>query len=888
MEKWDNPTRMQKLKYIITILLLVSLLPINAWAEKPKRNVLYLNSYHNGYQWSDTILNGVRSVLDESPYKIDLQIEYMDAKRYNYDYVTGMLLRLYKEKFTEGQFDVVMVSDNDAFTFARQYRDELFPNVPIVFCGVNDLKDNWLEQGNITGVVENFDLLLTLDVALKIHPTKRRMIVVGDGSTAGLAIRRQIETAVPLFGDQLEVEYWIDLPLKTIQERVEALPKDSFLFFIPYYQTVGSRFFTAEEVMQSIYYYSRAPIYTAWEFLLGYGAVGGRLLSGYQHGQTAASMALKILGGESADAIPIYTTPTGEYAFDFNAMQRLDIPEDRLPEGSRVINAPNPFYELSKELFWTIIISLILLFIIMIFLIFTMMERRRVERKIVDQLAFQQTLMDTVPQLVSWKDIDGKYLGTNCAFADFFGFKDGDDVVNKAASGVIRDQEHVQWAKKADAAVINENMKFSKVRRKLTDGKGNQAWLLINKAPIKDQSGQVVGILSTAENVTKERNLEKQLLQSQKMEAIGTLAGGIAHDFNNILTSIINSTELAVGDVDEDSVTEKDLKRVLKAARRGGRVVKQILAFSRPSTEGFRPTDVGAVVVETLGLMEASMPGNIEVRSDIEPDLPHVHADPTQIHQIAMNLCTNAFHALRESGGGTIAAQVERAILEDEDADLLGIEPGNYVRMTFRDDGPGIPAEIVDKIFDPFFSTKDKTEGTGLGLAVVHGIVRSHKGGLTVQPRTGGGTEFEIYMPIVDGEQYAISDASGKAHLAGANILFVEDDEDQIHTTPRLLETMGFSVTAIRHPEEAAIRIRGMAHRFDLVITDYDMPGLSGTQLAEQVLEADPQLPVILVSGREDAAMAAAHLPNVRKVIIKPYDKNDLSAAIGNVLSDDV
>ena len=879
--------RMKKPNYIIAILLLICLFPTTSWSERPKRNILYLNSYHNGYQWSDTILNGVRSVLDESPYKIDLQIEYMDAKRYNYDDVTRMLLRLYKEKFAQEQFDVIMVSDNDAFTFARQYRDVLFPDVPLVFCGVNDLKQDWLSQGNITGVVENFDLLLTLDVALKIHPNKRRMIVVGDESTAGLAIRRQIENAVPQFTNSLEVEYWTGLPLDTIQKRVETLSEDSFLFFIPYYQIIDGRYFTAEEVMQSIYYYARVPIYTAWEFLLGYGAVGGRLLSGFQHGQTAASITLQILAGKSANAIPIYREPTGTYGFDYNVMQRLEISEDLIPQDSRVINAPNPFYELPKELFWTIMVSLFILFVIMIILVITMMGRRRVERKIVEQLAFQETLMDTVPQLVSWKDVNGNYLGTNQAFADFFGFKDGDEVVNLASSGVIRDQEHMRWAMRADKAVVEDNMVFRKVRRKLTDATGNQAWLIINKAPIRDQSGQVVGILSTAENVTKERNLERQLLQSQKMEAIGTLAGGIAHDFNNILTSIINSTELAVGDVDEDSVTGKDLKRVLKAARRGGRVVKQILAFSRPSTEGFRPTDVGAVVLETLALMEASMPGSIEVHANIEPDLPHIHADPTQIHQIAMNLCTNAFHALREVGGGTIEAQVERTALNIEDADLLGIDPGEYVQMTFRDNGPGIPTDIVDKIFDPFFTTKDKTEGTGLGLAVVHGIVRSHKGGLKVRPGQDGGTEFQIYLPFGDKVELGKTSINGKAPMGGANILFVEDDEDQLHTTPRLLATMGFSVTAMRHPEEAATRVQGMPYHFDLIITDYDMPGLSGTELAAKVAKAAPNLPVILVSGREDATMAAAHLPNVRKVIIKPYDKNDLSAAIGSVLSDD-
>ncbi len=874
---------MRRIRCFFIVGLLVCLLPSVVFAEGAKKNVLYLNSYHHGYRWSDSILEGVRSVLDESEYKIDLQIEYMDAKKFNYEDVTGMLLRLYKEKFANEKFDVVMVSDNDAFTFASQYRDVLFPGVPVVFCGVNALTDYMLAGGNVTGVVENFDLMLTLDVALKLHPDKKRMVVVGDESTAGLAIKRQIEEVVPLYKNRLAVEYWTHLSLDMVLERVEELPNDTFLFFIPYYQTIAGKFYTAEEVMSSIYTHSRVPIYTAWEFLLGHGAVGGRLLSGFKHGQVAAGMALRVLGGQPASEIPVYREPTGEYGFDYNVLWRLEIPEGMLPEGSRILNAPKAFYELPKELFWTIIIAIFILVVVMLFLVMSMLERRKVESKIKDQLAFQETLMDAVPHLVSWKDVGGRYLGTNRSFAKFFGFKDNAAIVSKTTDEVMKDTEYAEWSKTADMSVVDNHHAYRKVRRKLTDAQGNQAWVEVNKVPIRDQSGRVVGVLSTAENITTERNLEKQLLQSQKMEAIGTLAGGIAHDFNNILTSIINSTELAVGDVEPDSVTSKDLNRVLKAARRGGRVVKQILAFSRPSTEGFRPTDVGGVVSEVLGLMEASMPGNIEVRSVIDSPLACVNADPTQIHQVAMNLCTNAFHALR-GVGGIIEARVEMAQLGEEDADMLGLISGEYVRMTVEDNGPGIPLDIKDKIFDPFFSTKDKTEGTGLGLAVVHGIVRSHKGGLQVYQRSGGGTVFEIYLP--KGEELESPYAcigSGMAH-GGAHILFVEDDEDQLLTTPRLLETMGYDVVAEREPEKAISMVAGAPDRFDLIITDYDMPGMSGTQLAGHVADLASKLPIILVSGREDAAMAALNLPNIRQVVIKPYDKDDLTAVITSVL----
>ncbi|MCG2732840.1 hybrid sensor histidine kinase/response regulator [Pseudodesulfovibrio aespoeensis] len=876
---------MLKARYIIFFLFAIfCLTPAAGQAEMAKKNVLYLNSYHRGYKWSDDIFDGVRSVLEAGPYKIDLQIEYMDIKKYRYEDVTGMLLHLYMEKFRGERFDVVLVSDNDAFNFATYYREELFPGVPLVFCGVNALTPRDLEVGNLAGVVENFDLSLTLDVARRLHPDKRHMVVVGDASTAGLAIKRQIEDAVPRYEPQLVVDYWTHLSLPDVLERVRRLPPDTFLFFIPYYQTMGNNFYTAEEVMAAIYANSSVPIYTAWEFLIGHGAVGGRVLSGYQHGQAAAGMVLEILGGKSVDDIPVDHEYAGDFVFDYNVMDRLNLTEDMLPEGSRIINAPKAFYELPKELFWTIMVSFALLLVVTVFLIFAMLARRKVERKIKDQLAFQETLMDTVPQLLAWKDMNGRYLGVNRAFAEFFGYKDSAFVVSKTTREVIVDSEYATWAFNADQQAMRDPEAVRKVRRKLEDGAGNQGWLEISKVPIRDQSGRVVGLLSTAENITKEHNLEKQLLQSQKMEAIGTLAGGIAHDFNNILTSIINSTELALGDVEPDSVTRRDLERVLKAARRGGRVVKQILAFSRPSTEGFRSTDVGAVVSEALGFLEASMPSNIAVRSLVAPSLSCVLADPTQLHQVAMNLFTNAFHALREQGG-VIEARVEQVLLDEDEAGVIGLNHGWHVRLTIEDNGPGIPPEIVDKIFDPFFSTKDKTEGTGLGLAVVHGIVRSHKGGLQVSPRIGGGTVFEVYLPRADEADAECQAPASDRARQGGHILFVEDDEDQLDATPRLLEVMGYQVTPVRSPESALALVRMSPCPFDLLITDYDMPGLSGTQLARRVGDLVPLLPVILVSGREDAAMAASDLPNIRQVVIKPYDKDDLATAIASALA---
>ena len=880
-----KPTHLRHIAYCLVLLLSASVLAGPAWGGNVKKSVLYLNSYHHGYQWSDSIFEGIRSGLNESPYIIDLQVEYLDAKKYNTAPVIEGLFEVFRKKFASEHYDVVIVSDDDAFNFALQFRPKLFPGIPIVFSGVNDLEPHEIAVGNLTGVVESFDLAGTIDAVLQLHPDKRRMVVIGDESTAGRAIKKQIETLVPLYRDKLQVEYWIQIDLAEAQKRVTSLPNDTFLFFIPYYQIIGNRTYTAEEVMNALYQHSRVPIYTSWAFLLGHGAVGGSMLSGQNHGRTAAGMALQILEGTPPSAIPIATAPTGDYMFDYQVMRRLGLSEDILPKDSTIINAPKGFYELSKELFWTIIVSFLLLLITLVFLVLTMMGRRRVEHKIKDQLTFQETLIDTNPQLVSWKDLNFRYLGANRTFANFFGLDDPGKVIGKTTRDVIGDLEYAQWSQSADVAVINNREAFRKVRRRLTDHQGNVAWIEVNKVPLRDQSGKIVGILSTAENITRELDLEKQLLQSQKMEAIGTLAGGIAHDFNNILTSIINSTELAIGDVPADSQTASDLERVLKAARRGGRVVKQILAFSKPSQEGFRPTDLTLVITEVIGLMEVSLPGNIELRSHISPDAGIILADPTQLYQAAMNLCTNAFQALREHGG-RLQIRLERSILAREEAHALNLKEGSHVQITVADDGPGIPAEIIDKIFDPFFSTKDKTEGTGLGLAVVHGIVKAHQGGIKVESEPGRGTTFRLYFPVIDAVSEIFEERRKIPGTKNCRILFVEDDEDQLHTAPRILREAGFSVTAAGTPQQALDLVAADRQAFDLVITDYDMPGINGIELLDQIHAMNPVIPFLLVSGREDAMKAAIAYPSIRRVFIKPYDKFELISTINTILEE--
>jgi CheY-like chemotaxis protein len=314
--------------------------------------------------------------------------------------------------------------------------------------------------------------------------------------------------------------------------------------------------------------------------------------------------------------------------------------------------------------------------------------------------------------------------------------------------------------------------------------------------------------------------------------------------------------------------------------------VKQILTFSRPSQHGFRSTDLEALVFEVINLVEVSLPGSVKIKYSVSPGLRKIHADPTQLHQALMNLCTNAFHELKETGG-EINLSIKTVFIGANEAGYLNLDPGNFVKITVRDNGPGIKPEIIDKIFDPFFSSKDKTEGSGLGLTVVLGIVKGHNGGVRVRSEYGQGTTFDIFLPDISPVTDKDVRQVGSEDSYDGSILFVEDDEDQLQTTPRILRSLGYLVEPSAGSRDAVEKVAAEPDRYDLVITDYDMPGMNGIDLVRKMREYAPDMPVIMISGREEAVAAAKEIAAIKYVLVKPYDKNELSAMINSVLRRD-
>jgi PAS domain S-box-containing protein len=413
--------------------------------------------------------------------------------------------------------------------------------------------------------------------------------------------------------------------------------------------------------------------------------------------------------------------------------------------------------------------------------------------------------------------------------------------------------------------------------------------VLLSSTPL-DPADWSKGVTFTALDITagkqaeQERvRLEDRLRQAQKMEAIGTLAGGIAHDFNNILAAIIGFAELARIVSDGNAEARDHLDEVLKASFRARDLVRQILTFSRRTESEFAPIDVHLIVREALKLLRASLPSTIELRHAVgRPG--RVLGDPTQIHQIVMNLCTNAYQAMPE--GGTLEVSLEQIrIDESQVAELRPLEAGPCLKLSVHDTGHGIDQAIMHRIFDPYFTTKEKTKGTGLGLAVVHGAVKAHKGAIRVTSRLGEGTTFDVLLPLVDSAPPTYSDPKRTAPRGTEHILFI-DDEPSIEALGRqIFETLGYRVTTSRDPADALTRFKATPQEFDLVITDMTMPGMTGDRMALEMMRTRPGLPVIVCTGyNEHIDPQRARELGIGALVMKPFLKDDLAALVRNLL----
>ena len=515
-------------------------------------------------------------------------------------------------------------------------------------------------------------------------------------------------------------------------------------------------------------------------------------------------------------------------------------------------------------------------------------DRKHAEREIAEQEAYLRTLLQTTADGFLVVDAEGRLIDVNEAYCRMSGYA-RNELMDMSIGDLDAKETPTQTARHIeDIFQIGSGLFETRHRRKdgsIFDVEISVAVLESDMGPRQISFCRDISLRKEAEAETA--RLQKRIQQAQKMESIGNLAGGIAHDFNNILFPILGYSELLLDALSGDEKLRRQVREVIKAARRGSELVQQILAFSRQAEQKKLPVRIQQVLREVLKLMRAAIPADITINRDIQGDCPPVMADPTQLHQIVMNLITNAYHAV-EATAGTISVGLRRDILSAQDVVDRSIASGRYAVLSIADTGHGIEPDVLDKIFEPYFTTKSQGKGTGLGLSVVYGIVRDHHGDIQVATRPGKGSCFTIYLPLLETapEQPPVEaqqdPAAGREH-----ILVVDDEAAVVRLETLTLERLGYRVTAFLDSLEAFEAFRRDPAAFDLVLTDMTMPAMTGDQLAGAIKEVRSDIPVILCTGFSER-LDADHTRDmgIDRLLMKPVARADLARAVRAVLDE--
>jgi two-component system cell cycle sensor histidine kinase/response regulator CckA len=916
--------------------------PTPALAPHPAR-VLILNSYHPRYVWGDAVMRGISEVFLKTAPEAELRYEYLDAKHYRpavvFEPMRQLLLAKYKQMGFN--FDVIVSTDDDALDFLALYRDEIFPGTPVVFCGTNTFEPGRLRgRQGFTGIVEDYDLKGTLELVLRLHPQARHWAMVSGMSTSSLMNQNRFYNLYPVYKDRVQL---IDLSRLNVPEMIEALqklPEDTVIIYLSWYKMPDGTFLSVRESTSLVLRYGNRPMYSPWDYTMGYGVIGGHVLKATQHGSDAAGIALRILGGTQVSQIPITRHSRFSYLFDWRMLKRFDISINALPEPHAFINEPDTFYYRYKKQLWVLAGVFVYLLITIMALIRVIFQRKAVEAdlrlnesRLEALLELNQTgdlALQAIVQMVLGKAVeltksemgflfflgDRQPMGLSCTVAEngimeFHAVGDN-TMVELGRSAVFKELVIRRAPVLIEAAGDLDLLKQHCFPR----GHKPVRHLIIMPAMDANTLQVVVGVGNKRSNYDgkdfrqlrlllegmlalirsrrakeREERLEAQLRLAQKMEAIGTFAGGIAHDFNNIIGGISSCTELAMDKLHRPERVREDLDQVLKAANRGKSLVRRILTFSRRKYEQIAPTDLRQVILESMALVQSLMPESIEIVQEMDDNRIMVLADSTQIQQVILNLCANAEQAMRDKNG-VLRVALSVVNIDPDEADLHpGLARGLCARILVADTGEGIPAELQPRIFEPFFTTRSHLGGTGLGLSTSHGIVTRHGGIITVNSIPGQGTNFQVFLPLASEALPSMSLDPAKGIRGGSErLLLVDDDEVMRYALTRYLRSLGYTIHAFDNGKKAlnAFRKTGAAG-FDLLVTDQSMPQMTGTALVQRIRKINDCIPVILFSGflSEDGLLpdpAPSAGLNIQCILAKPFANEQLGQAVRRVL----
>ncbi len=841
-------------------------------------------------QWVEEVHQGIeKELLTAMGTTIDIKVEYMDSKRYVSESYYNMLASLWSYKYKNNNLDCLIVCDDNALNLALFLRDDLFKDIPIVFCGVNFYDpDRFASIGNITGVIEAYDLPGTLKIIKQLMPERKRLFIINDDTTTGQANKERIEAISYDFLNHFNFMYSGKLSIENLQSVVENLSADTAILLMSFNRDAEDNILRYRDAIHAIRKVSASPIFGVWSFYLGKGIVGGSLVNGEGQGQKAAELCLQIFRGTPADKIPIIQTSPNLPMFDHNELDRFAINTASLPKESVIINTPNTVWHKYKK---TILFSIGLL--VFQFLIITLLINTSRKRKISEQnlLRNQQNLAITLEaigegvisvnsnyHIVRANASAAKLLETPLEQLSGLNLSDlllklDKDNGSKIVDVITRCCETGVTIDLAENTVLNINGYQEK-------------YLSGTCSAIRDKDGTILGAVLICHDITEKQAMQAMLAQSQKMEAIGQLAGGVAHDFNNLLTGISGFAELLSIQLKDDKKKNENAVKILNAANRAKDLTRQLLSFARRGKIFSSPVDCHDPINSAIGLLERSIHKNINIQKSLNAEYSTIMGDPVQLENILLNLGINSADAMEGGGALSFATTNERVTepLLSEFGET--IQPGLYVRITVTDNGCGIDKEIRQVIFEPFYTSKVNGKGTGLGLSAVYGAMKEHGGRIILVSEPGVGTEFQLFFPVV--KEYQPNQQGEIYPLQGGSetVLVIDDENLILSSADGLLTELGYTVFLAEGGENGVKTYAERANDIDIVLLDMIMPDMDGADCFARLKSINPQVKVIISSGfAKTSRIEEVERQGASGFLQKPYTAEEISTAIRQVLT---
>ena len=885
----------------ITMLTVVIVAPSSGCCSSSRENrpsrVLVLSSFHPGQPWGDDFIDTFKTELQGESRQVEFYIEYMDSERHHHMAHLEQLVSIYEYRYAYMQPDCIAAFGDEAFEFLRRHAHSLFGDVPVVFAGVSDDKRDRLGgYDNFTGGFVAVAAESTLSLIQKLHPAASRFVLISDTTGESRRVRAAVEKAIEAL-KPLRLEVWesVDFDTGELFSAAGALGADSVVLFAGCSVDRQGLYFSSRWCLKRLADVSRVPIYGLQESYLGNGIVGGELISAHELGALSAHLTSEVLDGKGPSSERLSTLENRVFSFDARQLDKFHIDEGVLPVGAKVLFREIGFFDRYRVQIWVAIGVIVAQMISILFLVVAITRRGRAER------ALQRT-EETLDMAVKgadlglWRlDLEGNIVTLNGRWAEILGYPAKEkQIPYEQWVEMVHPEERAQFVTALERHVKGD-ISFFRAEHRIQAQDGTTRWIVtrgkvVVRENLKERSS--IRLAGTHLDISEQRaaeaqrnELRGQLSQRQRIESIGELAGGIAHDFNNLLSPILGYTDMALSEMDPSAPLFSDLLEIRTAGKRAKDLVHKLLTFGRRQILSPEFLNLNTVTEDLRSMLTHLVRADVSIHFGLSPDLWTVYADPVHVQQILVNLVVNACDAMPNGGRLAIQTMNTRALPRSS-----GIEDGQeYVILRVEDTGTGMTEAVREKIFAPFFTTKEKGHGTGLGLATVYSVVKQHDGHIFVDTESGKGSRFDVYLPRSNGTVVTRSEVTRRAvgPESGKTVLLAEDNDAVRKLVVDILSSHGgYHVLFAADGAEALDVLRAYTGDIHLVLTDVIMPRMNGRALQRSVASLRPGTPVVFMSGYSDNVLGSHGVRDKDiRLLNKPFSAEELLVFVESALS---